>query len=376
MCPSKAERSARYYFWDQQLDLPQAPDAWPRSQNIPISVLQADLDSPSRRHYGQDSLLCGFWWAYAQAIKVGQIATQKGDVEAKEADARTKKFERLCLNALADWKVFVVEDDVIKATFQSIEDSEEQRENNGFTGFRKILLVCWALQVIKRDKPKEKQISHDEVAEWLHQNLRFHDEKQRPTANVVRDLTHLAKNVLKKKRVMEAVQEVEVLWGRNTMFDDYSKLTVMVNKSRGADDLAFMVEMMVVRMKASTKEGDLPDNPARGSLQGKHGDPAQTQLARDTLAWIRKTGPASWKAHEEILKDLFTPTGFQKLFPIPRAGQTAPDITKMGAGQTASEAGPKVLPAVVAAVEQIRRETTAKGSRAPNSLLAVVAWYN
>ena len=77
MCPSKAERSARYYFWDQQRDIPQAPEAWPRSQNIPISVLQPDLDAPSRRHYGQDSLLCGFWWAYAQAIKVGQIAAQR-----------------------------------------------------------------------------------------------------------------------------------------------------------------------------------------------------------------------------------------------------------------------------------------------------------
>jgi hypothetical protein len=61
---AKAERSARYYFWNQENNLPEAPKVWPQGKNIPVSVLQLNLVD-SRRHYGQDSLICGFWLAYA-----------------------------------------------------------------------------------------------------------------------------------------------------------------------------------------------------------------------------------------------------------------------------------------------------------------------
>ena len=69
-CVAKAERSGRYHFWDQSKDQLLAPTVWPRGQNIPVAVLTPDTDSPSRRHYGNDSVICGFWWSYAQAIQL------------------------------------------------------------------------------------------------------------------------------------------------------------------------------------------------------------------------------------------------------------------------------------------------------------------
>ena len=58
VCISKAEKSARYHFWDQVHNLPKAPKAWPQGKNIPVAVLQVGLDNV--RQYGQDPLICGF----------------------------------------------------------------------------------------------------------------------------------------------------------------------------------------------------------------------------------------------------------------------------------------------------------------------------
>ena len=43
MCTAKAEKAGRYHFWDQEKDMPRAPPAWPRSQNIPLASLSQDI---------------------------------------------------------------------------------------------------------------------------------------------------------------------------------------------------------------------------------------------------------------------------------------------------------------------------------------------
>ena len=69
----------------------------------------------------------------------------------------------------------------------------------------------------------------------------------------------LVKQVLKNSRVMDCIQAAEMLWGRDTLFDDYTKLTTLVNKCRSPDDLAFIVELIFVRMKQSVQDnGGLP----------------------------------------------------------------------------------------------------------------------
>ena len=43
MCAAKAEKAGRYHFWDQEADMPFAPAAWPRNQNIPLATLSQDI---------------------------------------------------------------------------------------------------------------------------------------------------------------------------------------------------------------------------------------------------------------------------------------------------------------------------------------------
>ena len=154
------------------------------------------------RQYGQDMLICGFWWAFAQAVKIQKAGGQTPG-EDKQEEEVVKGFENLCLSALGDYKFFTSEEQVQQASFQAIEDSEEQRAHNGFTGFRKILLVSWAHGVLKkRSGGNEKAVTHDLVAQYLGTSLKFHDEKQKPTGNSVRDLLQLVKHLLKNSRVI------------------------------------------------------------------------------------------------------------------------------------------------------------------------------
>ena len=172
---AKAERSGRYHFWDSVNNVPKAPKTWPQSKNIHVKVLQLNLEGV--RQYGQDALICGFWWAYAQSIQLsnlheaagqtaGDNAGQTAEIKKEDAD-RVRAFETLCCAALVDWKLFSTQTEVETASFQLIENTEEERENNGFTGCRKILLVSWAHDTLKRQIAKAKQIGHEEVKYWL-----------------------------------------------------------------------------------------------------------------------------------------------------------------------------------------------------------------
>ena len=116
----------------------------------------------------------------------------------------------------------------------------------------------------------------------------------------------LNRQVLKNARVMDCIQGAEMLWGRDTLFDDYTKLTTLVKKSRSSDDLAFIVELIFVRMKLSVNVsgGQTPENPTRSSLQSKAGDVAQAQATRDAFMWLKKFGGQTWAAQSHIVDDL------------------------------------------------------------------------
>ena len=96
----------------------------------------------------------------------------------------------------------------------------------------------------------------------------------------MRDLRILGEKLLTNPRALSAIEEAEALWGRNTIFVEYSKLLVIANRSRGADDVAFIVEYLVADMKRNTKCSSNPDVPSRVSLMGKPGDVAAAQLVR------------------------------------------------------------------------------------------------
>lgn len=315
---SKVKKSAKFYFWDQKANRPKAPSVWPRGKNVPVVVYSSDINKLGPfQHYGHCSIVAAFFWAYAQAL---QNPAWSDEVAG---------FESLCINALADYKLVRSESEVNILAFNAVEENEESRENDGFTGARKILLVTFGVKNVIKEKKGQKW-KYDDVSTWLRTHIKFHDEKAVPSANVCKDLHSLANDFVKNHRAFAAYQEAETLWGRSTLFDEYSKLLIMCQKSRNPEDLAFIAEWLLAEMK-TTPPPRVPDNPSQGKLKDVGGPICLAQVARDAVTCLlKKNLPPTWAPFAALLEQFGQPSRFLELFPP--GGQTPEASVKLLAG--------------------------------------------
>ena len=311
---SKVIKSAKYYFWDSNAKCPKVPQVWPRGRNIPIAIFSDDITKASPfQHFGHCSVVAGFFWSWAQAI------------QNPEWKSTLPKFEALCINALADYTLVRNQQDVNILAFNAVEGNEESRENDGFTGARKALLIEYAVKNVRKAKPAQK-LKYEEVAAWLKSNIKFHDESAAPSANICRDLHVVSSLFLKNKRAFAAYQEAETLWGRATLFDEYSKMVILTNKCRNPTDLAFVAEWLLADMKANCKSPPaVPDKVSQGRLKEIGGPICIAQATMDSVQWLITTDmPPTWAPHSDLLQELAQPSRFQELFP---AGVQTPETT-------------------------------------------------
>ena len=132
------EKSGRHFFWDGATDRPSAPSVWPRSQTIPIACCQTHAIPTPCQPYGSIEVVRGFWWAFARLLQL--------EYKEEELD----RFRKLAKSCVVDFTHFV--DDVTRAqaAFQLLLTVEHRRESGGFTGHRRIKLVAWAVDVLRK----------------------------------------------------------------------------------------------------------------------------------------------------------------------------------------------------------------------------------
>ena len=310
----KVKKSAKFYFWDKDKDCPKAPDLWPRGRNVPIVLFDIgskDLGGPFL-HYGHCSVIAGFFCAFAMALT--EPAWQDN----------VAGFEKLCVNALADFKVVSNRDEVSILAFNAVEENEESRENDGFTGTRRALLVGYAVKRVIIEKKGQKW-TYPDVHDWLKANIKFHDDKAIPSAHTCKELYSLVNDFIKNRRAFAAYQEAETAYGRQTMFDEYSKLTIMNQKSRSPEDLAFIAEYLVAEMKANTPSSRVPDNPSQSKLKEYGGPICFAQAVRDALSCLlHKDTPPTWANFGDLVQKLAQPRSFLEMFP---PGGKTPEAT-------------------------------------------------
>jgi len=135
---------------------------------VALGTLTASLATPQR--YGGDAFLRGFWYAVLQCQSSGETEPTKAIALAG--------FKHLCLNALADFKLFPDEPSIHTEAFQAINDNEEARESDGFTGLRMVLLVDYGFKQFRTKSFKKQSDKYIAVAAWLCEHLRFPDEKK------------------------------------------------------------------------------------------------------------------------------------------------------------------------------------------------------
>lgn len=309
---SMVRKSGKFYFFDQEHHHPKAPVVWPMGKNVPLFTYSAAINKEGPfEHFGNCSIIAGFFWDWAETLK------------NPDWKSLAEGFEALCVNASADFQLIATRGEADILAFNVVEGNEEARENDGFTGIRKALLVMYAARQVAKAKKGDKW-RYDDVAKWLKLKIKFHDEKHAPSVATCRDLYEVGRDFLQNKRASAAYQEAEMEWGRSTFFDEYSKLLVLIQKSRDKDDLAFMAEFLLAEMQTHPAP-QVPENFSQTRLKAIGGPTCVAQASRDALRWLlRGQAPPTWGPFASLLKDLCSPSRFRKLFP---AGSQTPETT-------------------------------------------------
>ena len=172
----------------------------------------------------------------------------------------------------------------------------------GFTGFRKMLLISWSIQCIKDTKADKKEPTTDEICKWLNAHFKFSDEAQMPSERTVKSLQQLCSLYLTNSRCMAAYTRCELIWGRNTTFDDYTKLTLLVQRAAGPHDLAFMTEWVALyHLQQETREACEP--LSKNEISSKPGLISTALVSKSAITFLKSmVPPESWKKHDILAK--------------------------------------------------------------------------
>ena len=164
--------------------------------------------------------------------------------------------------------------------------------------------------------------SNRDVSDFLKYKLKWHSASECPSENTVRDLRMIGQTFIRNSRAMAAAQQAGVLYGRGTVFDEYSKLTLICQRAKSADHLAFLAEYYLETMKRNTPLGQKPDVAAKAAMSRRGGDLGQASLLRDAVQWLfKKNVSVAWSAHQgdsdiaDIIEAMQRPSSFSAYFP-------------------------------------------------------------
>ena len=90
--------------------------------------------------------------------------------------------------------------------------------------------------------------------------------------------------MLDEYSMVAAYQEAETAYGRQTMFDEYSRLTITNQTSRSPEDLAFIAEHKVADVGANT--------------------PSSQAACAEDLSELQRTKEDLWDAQEEMARQI------------------------------------------------------------------------
>jgi len=280
---------------------PCAPTMWPKDSNIPVALYRCEMPkSGEAERFGKDSVVHASWWAFAQAVKAHKAATAakpQNSADIAETSKCLDGFRKLARNCLFDYKLFHDKEARDLAAFQELENIEEAREKFGFTGSHKIRLIVWAEETV-RAKNGGKDVDDEAISQYLRKNIKWTDEKTAPSKHVVNHLRTIAKAIKKQPDILKATQLAEAKFGRATLFDEYSKFLILIQRSRSSGDTLWLVRSFVADMlrqeKARIKTGQptiKPDVCSQGDLRSKTGMVAVYQKIKDCLAWLGQKYP-------------------------------------------------------------------------------------
>ena len=110
--------------------------------------------------------------------------------------------------------------------------------------------------------------TNDAIAKYLETHIKWADTKRMPSATTVGQILTIGAALAKSSRARTVLQLAETTFGRSTIFDEYSKLLLLVQRCPTTTDFEFVMEGLYTGMVRSNNG----DKVSKADLQAKFGD--------------------------------------------------------------------------------------------------------
>ena len=258
-------------LWHQD-GKPRLPQLWPRQLNIPIACLTTDEPVKGEMvRYGCCLAVCSFWLTYFQAKTSGDADTLRA-------------MRALAANVPFDFKLFNNQDEILSAAAESLEANEMLRELFGLSGVVLINLVQEVKEMLGRRDAGKKDANA--IAEHL-ATLKWYDAKRCPKKDTVEHYLTIGGMLRRAPRAQVALEMASARFGRDTVFDEPTKLLLFVQKSANAAELEFLMEGLLVGMIRSNNM----DRQSVQELKNRAGEPAALLFIRRYFLHLERQYP-------------------------------------------------------------------------------------
>jgi hypothetical protein len=245
-------------YVDKDHGIIHAPGSWP-GPNIPICCPDNVLPPAGTwERFGADLAHAAYWRAMQRSMHQG------GYDEGQAA-----RFHRLGCNVPHDFRLVRNKKELLSAAAELADKAEQLREFFGLD-LNKLIKIAMTAKQILLDNPAladHKNVNNEAIAKWLSENISWKDRKRAPGKDTVGDLIKLGEFFGASPRSAELVSLARAEWGRDTLFDEASKLLIIVNRAPTIQKAHFAFEFLFAKMKRLGQAQ--PDKTGKDELKSK-----------------------------------------------------------------------------------------------------------
>ncbi|CAE7561535.1 unnamed protein product, partial [Symbiodinium pilosum] len=237
----------------------------------------------------------GYWYAFSCAKKLGQDDGQ---------------WRALGKNVPMTFKYFPNEEARFAAATEQLDTMENLREYFGLDMTRLIAVVIKAAKIVQSSTTTTGKVQNADISAWLQQNIKWTDPKRCPSANTVGQLLGIGESLNAAPRAKATTQAIRASFGRDTLFDQHSKVLVLCQRSLCPAELEFVTEFLGMKMLRGA------ENVSASELKSKAGDVSFALFAKrygDFLLTQLKAWISDHPRGELIFR---SPWAFHKEFPL------------------------------------------------------------
>ena len=237
--------SAKYRFFREGMW--QAPSVWALDDFLPVSTSNYTRPkfTDTMKSYGKDHIKQGYWYGFAKAVehfkKIQQGAdTKPGDV--RKAEAAVQSFRALGSKCMFNIRFFKDSSDVKFETFQLLVGIEEQRDRWGLTFSRLVALIELAEEEAAEENAASKKIADETIHAIISKKITFPENSPICTVQTLNKLRQVSASMRLCPRLREVSRCAEAKYQRKQMFDEWTKVVMLIQKSDNTKELTFLVE--------------------------------------------------------------------------------------------------------------------------------------